>query len=245
MRQPKEDSMRTIFLSIVAILALTVMAPGHAEEVQQNFITKVDAVESQSMYERLATGTRDKLDSLVQIITTPWIDFSVSSKDEDCLARNIFYEAGSESEEGKAAVAIVTINRVKDGRFDKSICGVVNQRTVFVRQRELQKTEMVAAGFFGRPEPVVKKEIVMQSIPVCQFSWVCAFMRKPGKEDERWQESQRIAHEVLNEGYAEYRMKFADALYFHAAGIRPSWAQSKKFVARVGGHKFYSDPSKI
>jgi len=240
--------MKKMISIVISIIALTVMAPGHAEEAQvpqQNFINKIEPAQVQTTVDRIVTGTRDKLDNLVQIITTPWIDFSVSSKDEDCLARNIYYEAGNESEEGKVAVAIVTINRVKDGRFDKSICGVVNQRTVFVRQRQLQKTEMVAAGFFGRPEPVTKTEIVMQSVPVCQFSWVCAFMRKPGREDERWQESQRIAHEILNDGYTEYRMKFADSLYFHATGIMPSWAKQKKFVARVGGHRFYSDTSKI
>ena len=229
---------------IVSIIALTVMAPGHADEVQQNFITKVDAVESQKFVDRIVTNTKDKLDTLVQIVSTPWIDFSFSSKDEDCLARNIYYEAGSESEEGKVAVAIVTINRVKDSRFGNGICGVVNQRTVFVRQRTLQKTEMVQTGWFGRPEAVVKNEVVLQNVPVCQFSWVCTFMHKPKVNDERWEESKRVAHEVLGEGYTEYRMKFADALYFHAAGIRPTWSKQKKFVARVGGHFFYGE-SKI
>jgi len=239
--------MRTIISSIVAILALTVMAPGHAQEVtavsseQYFIINKVPADQAQSTIDRIVTGTRDKFENLVQFIATPWIDFSVSSRDEECLARNIFYEAGSESEEGKAAVAIVTINRVKDGRFGNSICGVVNQRTVLVRQSTQKKTEMVAAGFFGRPEPVTKTEIVISSVPVCQFSWVCHFIRKPSVNDERWEESQRVAHEILSDGFVNYRLKFNNALYFHATGIRPTWARQKKFVARVGGHLFYSD----
>jgi spore germination cell wall hydrolase CwlJ-like protein len=222
------------------------MAPGQADEaaVQQNFYTKVEAIQVQSTIDRMVTSTRDKIDNLVHLVTTPWIDFSVSSKDEDCLARNIFYEAGSESEEGKAAVAIVTINRVKDGRFGKSICGVVNQRTVFVRQQTLKKTEMVQTGWFGRPEAVTKSEVQIQHVPVCQFSWVCAFMRSPTDRDTRWTESQRIAREILNEGYTEYREKFGGALYFHATGIRPVWAPGKKFVARVGGHMFYGDKIK-
>ena len=222
------------------------MAPGQADEVlvQQNFYTKVEAAQVQSTIDRVVTGTKDRLDSIIHFVATPWIDFSVSSKDEDCLARNIFYEAGSESEEGKAAVAIVTINRVKDGRFGNSICGVVNQRTVFVRQQQVKKTEMVQAGFFGRPEPVTKTEVVIQHVPVCQFSWVCAFIGKPKDRDVRWTESQRIAKEILNEGYTEYREKFSGALYFHSAGIRPVWAPAKKFVARVGGHMFYGDKVK-
>ena len=236
--------MRTIIQTIVAVLALTVLAPGYAEEVQQNFFTKVEAVQVQSTVDKIVTGTRDKIDSLVHFVTTPWIDFNVSSKDEDCLARNIFYEAGSESEEGKAAVAIVTINRVKDGRFDKSICGVVNQRTVSVRSQQVKKTEMIQSGFFGQPREIVKTELVIQHVPVCQFSWVCAFIRKPNVQDQRWQESQRIAQAVLNDEYSEYRAKFGNALYFHSTGVRPPWAKQKKFVARVGGHLFYGE-SKI
>lgn len=45
----------------------------------------------------------------------------------DCLARNIYWEAGGEPEIGKIAVAAVTLNRVNDGRFPKNVCGVVEQ----------------------------------------------------------------------------------------------------------------------
>jgi len=48
----------------------------------------------------------------------------------DCLAENIYHEAGYESEEGKVAVALVTLNRTQDPRFPKDICGVVKQKTV-------------------------------------------------------------------------------------------------------------------
>ena len=47
----------------------------------------------------------------------------------DCLAENIYYEAGYEAEKGKVAVALVTLNRVEDPRFPKDICGVVKQKT--------------------------------------------------------------------------------------------------------------------
>jgi len=48
----------------------------------------------------------------------------------DCLAENIYHEAGHESKEGKVAVALVTLNRTQDPRFPKDICGVVKQKTV-------------------------------------------------------------------------------------------------------------------
>jgi spore germination cell wall hydrolase CwlJ-like protein len=47
----------------------------------------------------------------------------------DCLARNIYFEAGSEPFAGKVAVAQVTMNRVKSGDFPRSVCGVVKQKT--------------------------------------------------------------------------------------------------------------------
>lgn len=47
----------------------------------------------------------------------------------DCLADNIYHEAGHEPKNGKVAVALVTLNRVEDPRFPKDICGVVKQKT--------------------------------------------------------------------------------------------------------------------
>lgn len=46
----------------------------------------------------------------------------------DCLAKNIYYEAGNQSDEGKIAVAMVTLNRVHSKNFAGSVCGVVNEK---------------------------------------------------------------------------------------------------------------------
>ena len=45
-----------------------------------------------------------------------------------CLAKNIYYEAGGESDKGKAAVGHVTLNRAKSPRYPNDICNVVYQR---------------------------------------------------------------------------------------------------------------------
>jgi len=42
---------------------------------------------------------------------------SMRQKQLDCLARNIYHEAGYEPFEGKVAVAQVTINRAESGQF--------------------------------------------------------------------------------------------------------------------------------
>jgi spore germination cell wall hydrolase CwlJ-like protein len=46
-----------------------------------------------------------------------------------CMAKNVYYEAGSESYEGKLAVAQVTINRTNNPNFPNTVCGVVYHKT--------------------------------------------------------------------------------------------------------------------
>lgn len=46
----------------------------------------------------------------------------------ECLAKNIYFEAGSEPYVGKLAVAQVTMNRVKNKNYPRSVCGVVYQK---------------------------------------------------------------------------------------------------------------------
>lgn len=52
-------------------------------------------------------------------------------KDLQCLTLNIYMEAGVESIEGKLAVGVVTMNRVKSNLFPKDICEVVYQSKQF------------------------------------------------------------------------------------------------------------------
>lgn len=50
-------------------------------------------------------------------------------REVECLAKNIYYEAGSEPHKGKLAVAQVTMNRVNSRQFPRTVCGVVYQKT--------------------------------------------------------------------------------------------------------------------
>ena len=50
-----------------------------------------------------------------------------SSRELDCLAEAVYYEARGETPSGQAAVAQVVLNRVRHPAFPKSICGVVFQ----------------------------------------------------------------------------------------------------------------------
>jgi N-acetylmuramoyl-L-alanine amidase len=84
-----------------------------------------------------------------------------------CMANNIFYEAGSESKQGQAAVARVVMNRIQHG-FGANPCRVVNQATVNDN-----------------------------NVKVCQFSWVCEGKGPPNKNDKRYVNAQAVAYEVM------------------------------------------------
>ncbi|MBJ7500576.1 MAG: cell wall hydrolase [Sphingopyxis sp.] len=48
-----------------------------------------------------------------------------------CLAGAVYFESRGESLPGQLAVAHVVINRARSGRFPKSLCGVVHQKSQF------------------------------------------------------------------------------------------------------------------
>ena len=54
---------------------------------------------------------------------------SISEKEKQCLAKNIYYESKHEPEEGMVAVGLVTINRANHPSYPDDICKVVHQRT--------------------------------------------------------------------------------------------------------------------
>ena len=84
--------------------------------------------------------------SVSQEITEAVIEHQVGqdfNKQLKCLADNVYFEAGSESYEGKLAVAQVTINRANNPKFGGTICEVVYQRSY------------------------------VNKLLVCQFSWTC------------------------------------------------------------------------
>lgn len=50
-----------------------------------------------------------------------------AAKAQQCLTQAIYYEAATESDEGKAAVAQVVLNRMRHPAFPNTVCGVVYQ----------------------------------------------------------------------------------------------------------------------
>jgi spore germination cell wall hydrolase CwlJ-like protein len=69
----------------------------------------------------------EKLDDIIQVNEK----VKYTKNDVECLTRNIYYEAGVESQVGKFAVANVTVNRLKTGYWGNSICKVVYAKKQF------------------------------------------------------------------------------------------------------------------
>jgi spore germination cell wall hydrolase CwlJ-like protein len=64
-----------------------------------------------------------------QLILKSYDEFDKREQKEiDCLALNIYREAGVEKDDGKLAVALVTMNRVKAPGFPETVCKVVQQK---------------------------------------------------------------------------------------------------------------------
>ena len=49
----------------------------------------------------------------------------------ECLSKAAYFESKGESDAGMLAVIHTTLNRVKDARFPKTICGVVYQKSQY------------------------------------------------------------------------------------------------------------------
>ncbi|MGI9317131.1 MAG: cell wall hydrolase [bacterium] len=64
---------------------------------------------------------------------TEAFDYSVDSPGQElgCMAMNIYHEGRGESAKGRAAIASVTMNRVRSHRYPDSVCEVVWQRKQF------------------------------------------------------------------------------------------------------------------
>ena len=116
-----------------------------------------------------------------QMLSSPDI-VSIKTRERqlDCLAMNIYREAGHENFEGKVAVAQVTMNRASHPSFPKDVCAVVFQKSVVIDR------------------------------VICQFSWYCDTAHKARPVNQSaYNESMAVAKKVLLEGFRLDVMKEA------------------------------------
>lgn len=118
----------------------------------------------------------------VVVVETPEID----QEELKCLADNIYYESGHEPENGRIAVAAVTLNRVASERFPENICSVVYQRTRRTCQfswtcmRTRAPNPAVYEESFAIAEKVLTTEINHSNIIPENVMWYHADYVNPG-----------------------------------------------------------------
>lgn len=132
------------------------------------------------LVQNITHAKMEKLRESQMLSSNDVITIKTRERQLECMAMNIYREAGHESFEGKVAVAQVTMNRVKDGRFGDDVCGVI-----------------------------YKKNVVMDKV-VCQFSWACdSSVKARPINNSAYQESYAVAKKVLLEGFSLDILKHA------------------------------------
>ena len=138
---------------------------------------------------------------------------AISMEDRQCLAKNIYFEARSESIAGQVAVAWVTLNRMESDRFPNSVCGVVYQ------------ARKDSAGNPRRNQ--------------CQFSWYCDGKSDRIRNQREWEDVKLITDVVLIDWARANASPVENATFYHADYVDPYWADSFTEIATVDSHIFY------
>ena len=143
--------------------------------------------------------------------------------DAECLAKNIYFEAGVESTAGKLAVANVTINRTSNKNYPNTICGVVQEGIHYYN---------------------VNKDKHFPVRDRCQFSWYCDGLIDEPREGRTWDSAKVLAEIVLENHYDKALIDITDgATHYHANWMEkyPKWSHHKKVMASIDRHIFYKN----
>jgi N-acetylmuramoyl-L-alanine amidase len=134
----------------------TVLTQAEANKIPYSYVDSAISVATPSVNAgeavMMATNT-----NLADIVAAQPQDQDIS-KELECLAGAIYFEARNESLAGQLAVGRVIVARTKSGRFPTSYCGVVYQPSQFSFVRS-QKMPVVAAE-----SPTWRKAVAMARI---------------------------------------------------------------------------------
>ena len=87
-------------------------------------------------------------------------------------------------------------------------------------------------------DPRFKDGICEVVLEPYQFSWANnRRMQWTTPRGSNWEESKRIARDVIVEGKRVHGLN--EALFYHADYVRPYWARAKRRLAQIGAHIFY------
>lgn len=100
-----------------------------------------------SNVEEQVTAIRSDIRDIKQaVLESNPINIKYNKNDAECLARNIYYEAGVEDMTGKIAVGNITVNRVKTKYWGNNICKVVYSKAQFSWTKEKKRAWLTLKG---------------------------------------------------------------------------------------------------
>jgi hypothetical protein len=137
--------------------------------------------------------------------------FDARVVEESCLARAVYFEARSESQQGQLAVATVILNRVYASNYPSSICGVVYQNASRLNACQF------SFACDGKPD-----------------------LPKQGRAWETALAVTALALANDREMKDEQMQIVATATHYHADYVEPRWSKSLHRLTKIGRHIFYS-----
>jgi|TARA_R100000742_G_C4253790_1_gene71876 spore germination cell wall hydrolase CwlJ-like protein len=150
----------------------------------------------------------------------------LDKKQVQCLAENIYFEAKNQGTAGWAAVASVTLNRVKDYRYPNTVCEVVKQGPT----KESWKTK-------GKDFPE-QERIYFPIRHKCQFSWYCDGKSDTIRDKKTFEKIYKLSEIILSEKVI--LLDITDgATHYHADYVFPAWRKTKTKTVEIGDHIFY------
>jgi spore germination cell wall hydrolase CwlJ-like protein len=136
-------------------------------------------------------------------------------KEKQCLTTALYHEARGEGEFGMKAVANVIHNRYLHPDYPDTYCGVINQRKQFSYTLE------------GKPQGEHLKAHIAY---------------KPEQARVAYQTAEKIADDVVEGRFQKFLP--SNVLWYTTMKVKNYWTKTKKVVAQIGNHKFYSDKEK-
>lgn len=113
----------------------------------------------------------------------------------DCLARNIFYEAGVEDRAGKVAVAQVTLNRLRTGYWGSDICKVVYAPAQFSWTRIKKRAWLQIEGPLWEESQQVAVEVLDQGTRIAALN-TSLFYHADYIKDPYWVDRTKLTTKV-------------------------------------------------
>lgn len=159
----------------------------------------------------LSVSITSHTESLFSNFKINYSDLTSKAKTQvECLAQNIYFEAGKEEYKGQLAVAFVTLRRADSGNYPNTVCGVVRQKTESTCQFSWWCED-------DKREKAIRNKYTQS-------------------EKQRFNEARKVAlFAYLN--WEDVKDPTKGAMFYHNTSVKPGWKLNK--TVQIGNHIFY------